>query len=191
MNTTGIEILSNPQPCAHIVYSYTDETKLAEAVCRFASAGIRKVEAVLLVLSDAHYDPVRERLKREGFNLADLEATGHLACENAKNLLDAFMFDGILDEHKFKTTIGRMIETAKAGRANGKNRQVRVFGEMVDLIWNHNPIATQRLEELWNEVIQAHSVPLLCAYSLSRTQSTLPKELLSCHSDAISGNPNI
>jgi len=187
MNTTGIEILSNPQPSAHIVYSYTDEAQLADAVCLFASAGIRKVEAVLLVLSEAHYEPVRERLTRQGFNLEDLESTGHLACENARSLLGTFMFDGIIDEHKFKTTIGGMIETAKAGNTNGKKRQVRVFGEMVDLIWTRNPKAAARLEELWNEVISAHSVPLLCAYSLSGTRNTLSEQVLSCHSHAIRG----
>jgi len=187
MNTTGIEILSNPQPSSHIVYSYTDDTQLADAVCQFASAGIRSVEAVLLVLSEAHYEPVRERLTRQGFDLADLESTGHLACEDARTLLGTFMFDGIIDEHKFKTNIGGMIETAKAGSLNGKQRQVRVFGEMVDLIWTPNPKATERLEELWNQVIRAHSVPLLCAYSLSGARNTLSERVLSCHSHTICG----
>jgi hypothetical protein len=186
MNSTGIELLSNPQPSSHIVYSYTDETQLAEAVCLFASTGIRRVEAVLLVLSDAHYGPVRACLEHEGFNLQDLEATGHLICESAKNLLGSFMFDGIIDEHKFKTKIGRMIEMAKAGSGHGKDRPVRVFGEMVDLIWTSNLKATHRLEELWNDVIAAHSVPLLCAYALAGTRpNVLPESLQSCHSHAI------
>src|ERR1700736_1966236 len=131
MNSTGLEILSNPQPCAHIVYSYTDDAHLADAVCLFTSAGLQKVEAVLLVLSDAHYDPVRERLARQGFNLGELEATGHLFCENASDLLGTFMFDGIIDEHKFKTRIGQLIGKAKAGSSGRKGRPVRVFGEMV------------------------------------------------------------
>ena len=62
----------------------------------------------------------------------------------------------------------------------------RVFGEMVNLIWGSHPTATERLEELWNEVIEIHSVPLLCAYSLSGKLETLPRQLLSCHSYAIS-----
>jgi hypothetical protein len=185
MNSTGLEILSNPQPCDHIVYSYTDDAQLAEAVCLFAGAGLQKVEAVLLVLSDTHYDPVRDCLERQGFNLADLEATGHLVCENAKNLLSTFMFDGILDEHKFKTKIGRLIQKAKAGSGNHKDRPVRVFGEMVDLIWKPHPQATERLEELWNEIISLHSVPLLCAYSLAGTSNALPQPLVACHSHTI------
>jgi len=168
------------------VYSYTDDAQLADAVCLFAGSGLQKGEAALLVLSEPHYDPVRQRLEREGFNLAELEETGQLVCENAKNLLADFMFDGIIDEHKFKTKIDRMIERARLGTGVRKHGLVRVFGEMVDLIWGPHPHATERLEELWNEVIRVHSVPLLCAYSLAGTPHALPQPLVSCHSHAIS-----
>jgi hypothetical protein len=168
------------------VYSYTDDAQLADAVCLFASSGLQKGEAVLLVLSGLHYDPVRQRLKQEGFNLPDLEESGQLVCENAKNLLSNFMFDGIVDEHKFRTKIDRMIEKAKLGNGGRKHGLVRVFGEMVDLIWAPHPKATERLEELWNDVIKIHSVPLLCAYSLAGTLNGLPHDLVSCHSHAIS-----
>jgi len=186
MNTSGIEILSNPSPSSHIVYSYTNDAHLADAVCLFAGAGLQKGEAVLLVLSATHHAPVRQGLERQGFNLAELEETGQLTCENAKNLLASFMFEGVLDEHKFKTKIARMIEKAKMGSGSRKHGLVRVFGEMVDLIWAPHPKATERLEELWNEVIQIHSVPLLCAYSLAGTTNTLPSQLVSCHSHDIS-----
>jgi hypothetical protein len=78
-----------------------------------------------------------------------------------------------------------MIEKAKLGTGGRKHGIVRVFGEMVDLIREPHPKATQRLEELWNEVIRIHSVPLLCAYSLAGTPY-LPRPLVTCHSHAIS-----
>jgi hypothetical protein len=141
---------------------------------------------VLLVLSEPHYDPIRRRLQGAGLNLAELEETGQLVCESAKDLLASFMLGGLIDEHRFKTKIDRMIEKAKLGTGARKHGVVRVFGEMVDLIWAPHPKATERLEELWNEVIGIHSVPLLCAYSLARTPNALPQALLSCHSHAIS-----
>jgi len=187
MNTTGIALLSNPQPCSHIVYSYTDHDQLADAVSLFARSGFEKGEAVLLVLSVTHYQPVRERLQAAGFNLAELEATGQLVCENAAGLLTHFMFDGIIDEYKFKSKIDRMIEKAKLGTGARKHGLVRVFGEMVDLIWTAHPKATERLEELWNEVIQVHSVPLLCAYSLTGPRTgPIPEGLTACHSHVVS-----
>ena len=184
MSPKSIAILSNPDACEHIVYPYTDETQVADAVCLFASAGLQKGDAVLLVMTSGHCEPIRRRLEGQGFNLNELEASGQLACEDAEDLLSTFMFDGIIDDHKFKTKLGRMIERAKC--AGGHHRSVRVFGEMVDLLWRADPHTTLRLEELWNEVIEAHSVPLLCAYSLAGPKSgEFPTSLLACHSHNI------
>ena len=184
MNPSGIETLTNPQPCGHIVYPYTNESHLAEAVSLFAGAGLRKGEAVLLVMTADHHKPVRELLGDEGFDLQQLEATGQLVCKDAKTLLESFMIDGIIDDLRFITTIGDLIQKAKA--SDGKRRSVRAFGEMVDLIWTSRPKATQHLEELWNRVIEAHSVPLLCAYSLGGSRpAELTESLIACHSHAV------
>ncbi len=185
MNSTGREILSSPDPQSHIVYAYNDDSQLTEAVCLFAAAGIRKIESVLLILSDRHYHSVREFLEQDGFDLEELESTGHLLFYDARGLLSSFLFDGILDELKFKMVVGALIEKAKGGNKRRKNRQVRVFGEMVDLILKLHPKTTERLEQLWNDVIAQHSVPLLCAYSLSGPQDALPSGIHSCHSHAL------
>ena len=184
MNPGGIETLTNPPLCGHIVYSYTREEQVIEAICLFAQAGLRKGESVRLVLTAAHHQPVRERLEVEGFNLNQVESFGQLVCVDARDLLATFMTDGIIDEYRFKTTVGDMIVKAKT--AGGSRRTVRIFGEIVDLIWTSNPTATYRLEQLWNHVIDAHGVQLLCAYSLTRSgRSGLTPSLLACHSHAI------
>ncbi len=186
MNSKGAALLANPQPCGHIVYPYTGETQVAEAVCLFASAGIRKGEAVVLVMKSEHCKPIRRRLEQEGFNLKQLETTGQLICEDAKDLLSSFIFGGVIDELVFKTKVGGLIEKAKASGGNRTTRPVRVFGEMVDLLWKSDLRSTQQLEDLWSEVIEAHSVPLLCAYSLAGTKpSEFPAPLIACHSHAI------
>jgi hypothetical protein len=43
-------------------------------------------------------------------------------------------------------------------------------------------VATTRLEELWNEVINEHSVSLLCTYALQNADEHLPKGLVELHS---------
>ncbi len=184
MNAKAAAILSNPQPCGHIVFPYTDESQVAEAVCLFASAGLQKGESVLLVMTEAHYEPILERIGRAGFDLNALRRSGQLTCEKAGELLSSFLFDGIIDEFVFKSKIDGMIKKAKM--AGGERRKVRVFGEMVSLIWQSRPQATERLEELWNEVIQEQSVPLLCAYALSGAKpGAFPESLLACHSEAL------
>lgn len=181
MNSKAVALLSSPQPCGHIVYPYTGESQIVEAVALFTSAGFRKGEAVLLVMTEAHCEPILHRLKLDGFDVDALLASRQLICEPAENLLASFMFDGIIDDLLFKTKIGGVIEEAKS-----HGRPVRVFGEMVSLIWQSQQRATERLEELWNQVIQEHSVPLLCAYSLTGVKpDSLPQSLLACHSHAI------
>ncbi len=183
MNATGEAILTHPDPQGHFVYPYTNEPQFAEAVCLFIGSGLRKGGSALLVMTDSHRAAVCGQLQEERLDVAELEASGRLVCETAESLLGTFLFDGIIDEHRFKTTVGHLIEKARAASSNG---EVRVFGEMVDLIWIPNPQATQRLEELWNQVIKLHSVPLLCAYSLGGSRpEVLPESLLECHSEAL------
>ena len=111
---------------------------------------------------------------------------GHLVCVEAEELMSRFIFDGIIDEHKFKMLVGDLIEKAKPFPCAPYSRPVRVFGEMVSLMWGSNLKSTARLEELWNEVIAAHSVPLLCAYALAGTPTgQFPRSLLALHSHAI------
>jgi hypothetical protein len=182
MTPNALSMLTRPS--GHLVYPHTDDAHLAEAVGLFASSGLREGEAVILIMAANHCQPIRERLQREGFNLQELEATGQLVCGKAEDLLSTFLFDGVIDEHRFKTTFGAMIEKAKT--LNGKRRSVRVFGEMVDLLWKSDPRITERIEELWNQVIEAHSVPLLCGYSLAGTKpGAFPEPLLACHSHQV------
>ncbi len=186
MTSTSTAILTNPAPCSHIVYPYTNQTYLAEAVSLFASSGLRDREAVILMMSQEHYGEIREHLTFLGFDLPILEDTGQLVCVKAEDLMSRFIFNGIIDEHRFKTIVGDLIEKARTFFGSGGSRPVRVFGEMVNLIWGYDIKSTTRLEELWNQVIATHSVPLLCAYALTGTPtSQFPKSLLSLHSDAI------
>jgi len=181
MNVSGTQALTNPMPCGHIVYPYNSESEVADVVALFAGAGLEKGESVLLVMKDDHRQPIRQRLEQRGFDLRALEESGQLTCADAEKLLSTFMSEGVIDENRFKTVVGNLIENAKK-RGGG----VRVFGEMVDLIWKTNLQSTERLEQLWNKVIEAHSVPLLCAYSLAGSKPhSLPVSLLRCHSEAV------
>ena len=57
---------------------------------------------------------------------------------------------------------------------------------MVDLLWRHNHPATRRLEELWNEAIEVHSVSLLCGYRVDGAREReIPTDLQALHSHLI------
>src|SRR5512141_1879446 len=99
MSLNSIETLTNPQPRGHIVYLYTNESQVVEAVCLFASAGLHKDESVLLVMTEAHRQLVRQQRDEEGFPLQELESGGRFVCIDAQDLLASFLFDGIIDEY--------------------------------------------------------------------------------------------
>lgn len=185
MNAHGAAILANPHPCGHVVYPYTDENLVGQAVCLFASAGIRDGEGVILIMSADHYEPIKLRLRVEGYNVEAYEQSGRLTCVTTEDLLAKFMAHGTLNEDLFRSTIGDLIDRARASASNGHRGKVRIFGEMVSQLRNTDLIATTRLEELWNEVITEHSVALLCTYAMHNADDHIPKALIELHSHTI------
>jgi len=56
---------------------------------------------------------------------------------------------------------------------------------MVSQLRTTDLTATTRLEELWNEVIDNHSVSLLCTYALHNANDHIPQSLIALHSHNI------
>lgn len=186
MNSHGAAVLTNPHPCGHIVYPYTDENLVGQAVCLFASAGIRDDEGVILIMTGDHCDTIKLRLQIEGLDVAAYERSGQLTCLTTEDLLEQFMTGGTLNEDLFRSTIGSLIARARASMSEKRRpSMVRIFGEMVSQLRSTNGVATTRLEELWNEVIQEHSVSLLCTYALHHADDHIPKALVDLHSHSI------
>ncbi len=191
MNANGVAILTHPHPCSHIVYPYTDEGLVGQAVCLFASAGLRDREGVILIMSAEHCESIKLRLQLEGIDTEAYERSGQLICVKSEDLLAQFMPEGVLNEGLFKSTIGGLIDRAKASVSNGRRPMVRLFGEMVSQLRYENLTATTRLEELWNEVIRDHAVALLCTYALHDAGDHMPEELIHLHSHSIERESSI
>lgn len=183
MNPKASALLADPHPCAHIVYPYTDRDLLAQAVCLYASAGLRKDEAVILIVRQNNYHPITSRLWRQGFDLQTMQRTGQLTCLVAEEMLPLFMVDDLPDKGKFTALAQGWITRARASIDHGhKVPLIRAFGEMVCLLWGANLRAAARLEELWGELIHAHSFSLLCSYELAGpAPKPLAEDLVACH----------
>jgi KaiC/GvpD/RAD55 family RecA-like ATPase len=184
MNANSAAILTDPHPCGHIVYPYTDEGLVGQAVTLFASGGLRNGEGVILVMTASHCDSVRLRLVTEGYDVDALERSGRLAITSAEDLLAQFLFEGVPDEDVFKNILSRMIAESKASTGKGTDSRVRVFGEMVSLLWNADLGATISLEEMWGRIIEQHSVSLMCTYALGGRKD-IPVELHALHSHSL------
>src|SRR3979490_2889748 len=127
MNARGASLLANPHPCGHIVYPYTDEGLVGQAVSLFASAGLRKGEGVILIMTAAHCDSITLRLITEGFDVEALQTSGRLVCVVAEELLSQFMMaDGTPDKDLFRSAVGKMIANSRASTGKGAEGQVRL-----------------------------------------------------------------
>ena len=191
MDPKASSLLSDADPPSHIVYPCADENLIAEAVGTFASSGLSKGDAVVLVTTEPRRKVIERRLEVDGFDIHALQSNGQLAVLDAATLLSAFMADGMPDALIFKNSVGRIIEKASLNPADGQPRKVRIFGEMVSLLYiGSNVPAAARLEEFWNEMVQAHSISLFCAYSLKVDSDRLPQALLDAHSHDLSSVVN-
>src|SRR5579864_1509239 len=182
MSPNSVAILTNPHPSGHIVYPYTDENLVAQAVALYSTAGLKNGEAVILVMTRAHLGPIDYRLSAvEGFNTDELQRSGHLTYVIAEKIMPAFMVNGMPDEELFKTIFGRMIERAQAvATRNEHPGLVRAFGEIVSLLWTDSVKAAEQLERYWDDLIKQYSISLLCTYALG--PGYLPASLVNCHS---------
>jgi len=183
MNPKASALLVDPHPCGHIVYPYADRDLLAQAVCLYASAGLRKDEAVLLIVRRDNRPAITGGLWQQGFDLQSLQRTGQFNCLLAEEMLPRFMVDGMPDEAKFTALAEGWIAKARASVVSDQKVPIiRAFGEMVCLLWNLNVRAAARLEELWGSLIKAHSFSLMCSYELTGpAPKTLATELAACH----------
>jgi hypothetical protein len=176
--------LAEPLPKEHLVQLYRDDRALIEAVSLYAGRGLGKGEAVILVATEAHLEAIDERLREAGFDLGDLRSWGQLVTMDAAGLLSRFLVEGSVDAVRFRAILADVLTLARRG---GRFSRIRVYGEMVNLLWRENHPATRELEELWNEAIELHAVSLLCGYRIEagETDSGFPRDLRALHSHLI------
>ena len=164
--TTGADRLPRSGTHDHRVQFYEDDEYLASTVADFLAGGLTIGQPAVVIATSAHRESFRAHLASEGFDLDDLMRTGRLTMLDARATLDQFMTDGGPESSRFMSVIGGMIDDRCAG--DGEGRVVRLYGEMVDLLWQDGDTdGALRLEELWNEIAETHAFSLLCAYPMA------------------------
>jgi hypothetical protein len=175
--------LAEPLAKEHLVHLYQDDSILVEGVALYAGRGLGKGEAVVLIATAEHLEAIERRLQDAGLETADLKAWGQLLCIEAAPLLVRFLDQGGIDTARFHAILADILGQVRRG---GRFNKIRLYGEMVNLLWRHNHPATRRLEELWNDAIETHSVSLLCGYRVDGGQEReIPSDLQALHSHLI------
>jgi PAS domain S-box-containing protein len=150
-------------PETHVVQFYGDDVFLVDRLVGFVEDGLVEGEAVLVAVTQAHLDELERRLSAQRVDLAAARREGHFVPLEAGATLARLLVDGAPDAGRFARVVGDAIrDTAQ------RHPRVRVFGEMVALLWRDGQRhAALELERLWTDLARSLPFHLACAYPLA------------------------
>jgi MEDS: MEthanogen/methylotroph, DcmR Sensory domain len=158
----------------HVVLFYQDQEDLAERASEFLLPAVRDGGVAIVVATADHHRSFEVRLADAGADVAGACVRGSYLTLDADQTVRGFMVADWPDPASFWQAISPLLrQAATAGRP------VRVFGEMVSLLWDAGLVnAAIEVEVMWNELAGQYPFSLLCAY---------PQQSVSCvhHLDAL------
>lgn len=145
----------------HFVQFYETDLYLVNSVSDYIGSGLSAGDGCIVVATSEHRTGLDVRLQAYGLDVTAAKTTGQYLSLDAEETLSKFIVDGSPDRSRFIDVIQPAIART------GKGRRVRVFGEMVALLWEQgNRTAAIQLEELWNTLHESLDFTLFCAYPI-------------------------
>lgn len=143
----------------HAITFYASDQELADQVYQHL-CGSAELGTAIVIATQEHRRLISERLARAGIDVPGEWARGSYVALDAGEVMARFMAAGWPDAAAFWTALRPVLKEALA-----RPGPVRVFGEMVALLWADGQTgAAVDLEALWNELASQYSFSLLCAY---------------------------
>lgn len=155
-------------PHAHAVTFYDHDRQVVRDVVRFVADGIDQQGRALVVATRDHRTAIEQALVALGLDPQAPRVAGRLVFLDAARTLRTFMTRNGPDRDRFMAHVGRQVLIAGSDGA-----PVRVFGEMVGLLWEAGDVQSAiALEEMWNGLVDRLGFDLLCAYPASLMESS-------------------
>jgi hypothetical protein len=154
-------------PCQHVVQFYESDEDLIDTLEAFLGTAL-----------------LEQRLHAAGIDLAKVRAADRYIPLDAEKLFELFMHGGRFDSEGFFEVARNALE-----RCRGSGRSVRVFGELVAVMWAHKHYATAlRLEEAWQAQCKASKLSVLCSYpfaGISEDSARMIPDICAAHTEAV------
>ncbi len=158
--------VSPSAPPYHAVQFYKDAKSLAETSAKFLMDGLTAGEPIVIVATSVHAAAILAELGNLGCDTHAARTTGEIQTFDARKMMSSFMVNNRPDPLLFRSNVGDVFERVCGGRAPCP---VRVYGEMVDLLWQEgNTDGAVRLEILWNQLASTYEFSLLCGYAVGQ-----------------------
>ena len=175
----------------HIVQFYgTDSNALAGGLSRYIAEGLEAGESVILILNRG-VQPVVFAALETLCGGADYREDGRLTTLDSARVLEAILTPaGSLDGTRFDKFVGSLVRDAAA---RSRTHGVRVYGDLVDVLWRSGRRADAvELERWWNDLQKQVPFQLYCGYGIDvfgnefQTETAAP--VLAEHSGVIRSN---
>jgi len=157
-----------PPGCAacgheHLVEFYETEEHLIATVTEYLVPALSGYDAAVVVATANHREEFAAEIRAAGVDLdAAIDEERYQALDAAE-VLSRFMVGGAPDPVRFREVVTEILDRASCG-----GREVRVYGEMVALLWGAGDVtSTIALEDLWNVLGAEHGFSLFCGYPIS------------------------
>jgi hypothetical protein len=176
---------SSAAPHHHAVRFYENDKSLARIVARFLSDGLDAGNPAIVVATPGQRAAILRELVARSLDVVELQRSNDLILLDARDTLSTFMIDGEPDAETFRSTMCETIRRACHGRTNCT---VRIYGQMVDLLWKHGQQqAAIRLEMLWNRLAATNAFSLWCGYSMGHFYKDASRDDICSHHTHILG----
>jgi hypothetical protein len=181
--------VENPSVAARALRFYDSDQSLARIVAQFLREGFERGSPGIVVATAAQRAEIIRALTAVGFDVVALQQGHDLVLLDGDELLATFMVDGKPDAQKFRDELCRLIDSVRCNRADCA---VRIFGQMVDVLWRRGDRdAAIRLELLWNQLGRTESSSVVCGYAIGNFfKDARFEDVCGRHSDGVSIDRN-
>jgi hypothetical protein len=170
-------VLADATPPDHIVQLYQDQDFLGRAVCRFGVAALANGESFVLVSTLPHWNAWRPRFWAQGVDVEAARQRGQMTVLDADEMLSRFMRSGMPHPPTF---LGLVSDVVRQARVDGRYPRVRLWGEMVNVLWERgNVAASMKLEELYDQHVgKKMGVATVCAFLMDNFNPDIHARML-------------
>jgi DNA-binding NarL/FixJ family response regulator len=155
----------------HELVFCSSDTVLLDAFGRFIGTHLLGGDVVIVVMTDAHHQSLRHRLRARHPDLARAIREERYVAISIDRLLETMMVDNWPDPTRFERAAEELVAEA-APRATSRRGRVAACGEGAPTLWvrGHAEAAIE-LERLWDGFAASRQMDLLCVYPLAARDS--------------------
>jgi hypothetical protein len=169
----------------HAVQFFESDASLCPIVAQFVGEGFVAGEPAVIIAPRAYREQIIRELSIRNFDIDKLRGSGgDLLLLDARVMLSTFMTKHKPSTLRFTNSIGDVYDRVCRGR---KNCTVRLYGQMVDLLWQDGlDEAANRVEQLWNQLAGEHALSLLCGFARHNFNDAASQAICRHHTHVIS-----